>query len=78
MTTTPTTITANALLDAARQIEADERRLKKKMLACARIREFDRFTEVLEVWLVGSAADALRKLDPCGDPEVSPPVGPQE
>lgn len=79
--TTPTSApvtTARALLSMAARVEAEERLLKQKLLACARARDCDRLVEALEAWLSGPAAGALRKLDPCGALEVTPSLGPRE
>ena len=70
----PDALFGRAVLDIAAQVEADEAALKRKLIACAKIREFDRMVDALEVWLNSPAADALRALDPCPRPEVTPPV----
>lgn len=87
MTTTPNPTTppvpdplfGRAVLDIAAEVEADEQRLKRKMLTCARIYECDRLVEMLDDWLHRPASEVLAKhadigLDPCPPPEVTPPV----
>lgn len=75
MSSTPTTIGARVILDMAVQLDADERRVKQKLIACAKAHEFDMLVQALERWLEHPPGEVLatldkRGLDPCGGSEV--------